>query len=131
MNTQFLILLLLLICNSSLRANSKDVVTPIVDSPINSVPGKITKKEAGDPLEYVSFSLFDSIDSSFVTEKITGMRGNFTLDKVSEGSYYVLTGFFGYNSKHLPEVNLSKQIDKTSRELLLLPIQLRNASVKS
>ena len=80
--------------------------------PSSRISGKVIDQTSGTPMEYVSIALYRSNDSSLVSGTVTRTDGNFTLDKVEDGSYYLLASFIGYNSKRFGNVTLSKRSDR-------------------
>ena len=49
----------------------------------------ITKDNLDKPIEYATVSLFNALDSTIVSGKITDKNGEFEIDKPSIGTYYL------------------------------------------
>jgi outer membrane receptor protein involved in Fe transport len=81
--------------------------------PGNKISGKIIDKLSGTPMEYVSVALYHTADSTLVGGTITDPEGTFTIEKIDEGSYYLLASFVGYDNKRISELSISKKVNKT------------------
>lgn len=62
------------------------------------VTGRILDVTDNGPLEYASVAVYNNIDSSLVTGVITNRTGNFRIEGLKSGSYYIQAHFLGYNS---------------------------------
>ncbi len=71
------------------------------------VKGKVIDVN-NSPLEFATVSLFKTADSSLVTGIITDIDGQFSLDKIPEGSYYAKIAFIGFQTSIIDSINISK-----------------------
>ncbi len=73
------------------------------------ITGELHDASSNDRVEYGSVVLFRTSDSSLVTGALTDGKGKFLIDKVKPGKYYVRIQFIGYETKLIPNVNISTQ----------------------
>ena len=93
--------------------------------PVFSISGSIRDSLSNDPLEYATFILHSSRDSSQVSGIAAGPDGFFKLDSLRPGRYFARVSFLGYNLKTVPDITLNrdnKSVDLGS--ILLLPSAL-------
>ncbi|CAG5081979.1 TonB-dependent receptor domain-containing protein [Parvicella tangerina] len=72
-----------------------------------AVIGKVTDDLEKQPLEYATVALRSTADSSLITGTITNTEGEFILEKIPFGSYYLVVDFIGFRSTVINDVNLS------------------------
>ncbi len=63
------------------------------------VKGQVKDKNDKASIEFATIALFLEKDSSLVTGTVTDKRGNFTLDNIPYGSYYLESSFVGYDKQ--------------------------------
>tara|TARA_B100000768_G_scaffold64758_1_gene62406 strand:+ start:512 stop:2968 length:2457 start_codon:yes stop_codon:yes gene_type:complete len=80
----------------------------------------IAKDDFDKPLEYATVSLFNALDSTLVTGKITNKNGEFEIDMPLIGNYYIKCSFVGFQSAIVPNI----LINKKSSNIELSPISL-------
>ncbi len=94
------------------------LLTGITWAQNGSINGRITDAASNEPLEYASVALYKKSDSTLVTGVITNHEGNFRIEKLGPGQYYLRIQFLGYERKQtgsitvgsgqsLPFVNIS------------------------
>lgn len=86
--------------------------------------GKIVDESSGLPVEYANIILYKQKDSSLVTGGITNTKGEFNIDKVPFGRYYVIVKFIGYNNTKVDGV----MINPRQPEFTLETVKLKQAS---
>ncbi len=86
-----------------------------------TVIGKVIDQASGDPLEFVSLALYSSHDKSLITGTISDSQGQFTLEEVPQGQYFMEFTFIGYDKKLVEDININP--GKTFIELrdIILP----------
>lgn len=80
----------------------------------NSVKGVLVDSTSATALPFANITLHNPVDSSFVTGAASGMNGEFEINGLSEGNYYMKISFVGYETKLIPDIKLtrnSSQID--------------------
>jgi len=92
--------------------------------------GKVTDAQ-GKPMEYVSASLFRSVDSSLIAGALTNTAGVFELKAINTGSYYLKLRFLGYSNKIVNGINItdSKKTDLGAIVMLANPKLLSQVQV--
>jgi len=77
-----------------------------------TLKGTIVDEATNLPIEYANIVIFKMRDSSMVTGGITDTKGNFTIEKVPFGRYYVEFKFIGYKNNKVDGVMITpKQVD--------------------
>jgi len=66
--------------------------------PQGILTGSITDKKTGIPIEYANVVLYKTKDSTMINGVITDKKGNFRIEKVPFGNFYIKVNFIGYKS---------------------------------
>lgn len=72
------------------------------------IKGKILDKAQGTPLEFASVAVYLAPDSTLVDGGITDLDGNFSVEKLSPGTYYLIASFLGYSSRTFSGIQLER-----------------------
>lgn len=91
---------------------------------VGSITGKIINSESVNPVEYANVVLYSAKDSSMVNGTITKQDGNFILDKLPFGEFYLEANFIGFNKKTLSKI----KIKPTNKEVSIGTISLSPAT---
>lgn len=94
---------------------------------IGVVSGKIIDSQNTQPLEYANVALFRMKDSSLVDGGITDDKGQFMIEKLPFGKFFVKIQFIGYPTKVIDSVFIRP--DKPQIDLGTVKIQLSNAAL--
>ena len=86
---------------------SSNAQNPIKTGGDGVVAGKVIDKSAQKPLDYVSFRLFSTKDSSVVAGIFTDAEGKFTLEQLPYGNYYAKLTFSGYTTKQIEDISIT------------------------
>ncbi|MGB1003361.1 MAG: TonB-dependent receptor domain-containing protein [Salibacteraceae bacterium] len=78
-----------------------------INSLSGEIIGKVIDNQTLEPLEYTNVALYSTTDSSLITGTITSKNGEFNLDKVKSGSYYLVVNFVGYNNELVPNIKIN------------------------
>ncbi|NVO11526.1 MAG: TonB-dependent receptor [Bacteroidales bacterium] len=85
--------------------------------------GSVIDETTNLPVEYANVILYKMRDSSMVTGGVTDMKGNFSIDKVPFGRYYVDFKFIGYKNNRVNNVMINpRQPDLTLGIVKLTPV---------
>ncbi|MCX6273080.1 MAG: TonB-dependent receptor, partial [Bacteroidetes bacterium] len=98
------------------------------------ITGKIIDESTGLPMEYVNVALFKLPDSAMVTGAITNGQGQFILDKVAAGDYYLVVTFMGYKKLKTPKITVdarNKRLDLKEMKLSPISQQLQSVEIKA
>ena len=63
------------------------------------VTGKVIEETTKLPAEFVNVALVNSNDSTISDGAITNRKGNFIIDSIAEGNYFLRISFIGYHRK--------------------------------
>ena len=98
------------------------------------ITGKIIEDKTEEAIPYATVAIYNKIDSSVVTGTISDDNGQFTLERVSLGDYYLKISFMGYQDYILNHLNLtenSKIVDLGTITLTPSLEQLEEVQVKA
>ncbi|AFH50275.1 Outer membrane receptor protein [Ignavibacterium album JCM 16511] len=76
------------------------------------VSGVVLDSATTSALPFANITLHSKSDSSFVTGSSTDIEGEFELNNIAEGDYYLKISFVGYNTKYIPNLRISKASQK-------------------
>ena len=63
-----------------------------------SVSGRVIDAENGQPLEYASVAIYNSVDSMLINGTVTNSSGDFKIEKLLTGIFYIRIQFLGYET---------------------------------
>ncbi|MDR3666247.1 MAG: carboxypeptidase-like regulatory domain-containing protein [Ignavibacteriaceae bacterium] len=78
------------------------------------IKGTIIDSSSGSPVSFANIILYRQKDSSFAGGTSTGTTGEFILNNVTEGNYYLKVNLLGYSNKYISGIKVVKdkpQID--------------------
>jgi outer membrane receptor protein involved in Fe transport len=84
-------------------------------SPTNAgkiISGVVLDSATTVALPFANITLHSKSDSSFITGVSSDVQGEFELSNISDGEYYLKISFVGYNTKFVPNLNLSSRTQK-------------------
>ncbi len=81
------------------------------------IKGMVKEKGNDMPVEYANVILYNKADSSLVAGTITDAEGNYLLEKVPEGDYYMVYDFIGYKEATRANIHVDNK-----KETMLDPI---------
>lgn len=87
------------------------------------ISGVVRDKTDNHPIEFATVTLFNDLDSAMVTGMVTDTSGQFLLEKIPAGNYYLRIGFIGYLAEFISDVNISP-----SQPVVAVPTVLLNLS---
>lgn len=74
------------------------------------ITGKIIEDKTEEAIPYATVAIYNKIDSSVITGTISDEHGQFTLEKISLGDYYLKISFMGYQDYILNNLVLTENI---------------------
>jgi len=89
-----------------------------------TIKGSIIDDSNSLPVEYANVIIYRMRDSSLVTGGITDTIGNYSIDKIPYGKYYVDFKFIGYHNLRINNVMVTPKLS----EVVLDPVKLKPAS---
>ena len=75
-----------------------------------TVTGQVVDLETGEPIIYANVTISSNIDSSLVTGAVTNADGNFKLENIKYGKYFITASFIGFEKIITPEFELNGNI---------------------
>jgi hypothetical protein len=69
-----------------------------VDLKGGTISGRVIDASSNKPMEYVNIAVFLAADSTLVTGTISTPDGQFIIDKVGNGEYYLRLTFLGFDN---------------------------------
>jgi outer membrane receptor protein involved in Fe transport len=69
-----------------------------------TISGRVLDASTNQPMEYVNVAVFRSSDSALITGTITTPDGQFKLDKIANGEYYLRLTFLGFENQFIKNV---------------------------
>lgn len=84
--------------------------------------GKLTDSFTNLPIEYASISLYNVSDSILVDGTITNEHGEFSIDDIEIGKYFLKVQYVGYETTHFSDIELE---NKTKTDLGTLSISAK------
>ncbi len=72
--------------------------------------GKVVDSQTGEALQYTNVVLYSVRDSSLVTGTITEKNGEFHLESVKGGRYYLKVNFVGYKNEIVKDIAISPKL---------------------
>ncbi len=99
----FLVLMVFSIINS---AFAEVPGTPLAE--VGKIRGIV--QDSGDKISipYATISLYKVSDSMLVTGTMSDSEGNFLIDKIDDGTYYIVIDFIGYSKKTVKDIKIEK-----------------------
>lgn len=76
------------------------------------VSGVVLDSATASALPFANITLHSKSDSAFITGASTDVEGEFELNNVTEGEYYLKVSFVGYNTKFIPSLKINKSSQK-------------------
>ena len=89
----------------------------------SSISGHVSDALTGESVEYASVAVYNPGDSSLVTGIITDQSGNFKIEKLHHGSYFIRTRFLGYTTHQSGVFTLKSGQNLTLDSIALEPSQ--------
>ena len=101
---------------------------------IGVLTGKVIDTENNIAIEYSNVAIYKKRDSSLVTGTITDKNGNFRIEELSFGKYYLIANFIGYKKTIVNDIKITpKQKVVNIGEVALIPAvnQLTEVSIEA
>lgn len=117
-----LIIAIILLCSLSINAQQ---MYSARGAATGTIGGKITNSETKKAIEYASIAIYKLPDSSLAGGTVSDHSGQFKLEKLAYGEYYLAIDFIGFEKKRTPKV----QISQKRPEVFLKDIALKPAAL--
>src|SRR6056297_3431404 len=73
--------------------------SPETNAPRGTISGTVIDKGSGTAMEYSNVAIYRMNDSTLVDGTVSNERGQFVLENIPLGTYYVEVNFVGYKKK--------------------------------
>ncbi len=91
-----------------------------------SLSGQVINSLDNKPMEYVNILLYKLQDSSMVDGNITNISGNFKLEKIPFGKYYLVIQFIGFHSKKIENIFINPRKQNQNLGTITLDVSQTN-----
>jgi outer membrane receptor protein involved in Fe transport len=81
----------------------------IPESKGGSISGRVIDASTNQPMEYVNIAVFRVADSSLITGTISATDGQFKLDKIAAGDYYLRISFLGFEDRFTDKITVNSK----------------------
>ena len=68
------------------------------------VKGKVYDGKAKEPVEYATIAIYNANDDSVIDGTISDEKGNFKINGLSKGNFYVIVSFLGFENKRYDDI---------------------------
>lgn len=85
-----------------------------------NIKGKVIDIKTKSPLEYVNIALFRTSDSLLSTGGITTATGEFSLENIESGTYYLRFSFIGFKDKIISDIQISSKNSSLNLDTVFL-----------
>ena len=75
-----------------------------------TISGTITEFETNESIPYATVALYSKNKSNLITGVISNDNGQFLLEKISEGDYFIKISFMGYKDHFIDSLNFDRRI---------------------
>ena len=87
------------------------------------IKGKLTDATENNPIEYGSLAIYLAIDSSLVGGSISNTNGDFEIEAIEPGDYYLVAKFLGFETKLINNIKILKNQTFQLGTIALVPNQ--------
>ncbi len=99
---------IILFITASVIANSS-IASGELEIPGGKLTGALVDSANTKPLSYANVALYNSSDSTLITGVMTGDNGEFELNSIPDGNYYLIIQYIGYQTKVIKNIDVSRQ----------------------
>ena len=87
----------------------------------SSLSGKVLDQSGNEALEYANIVVYSASDSSMVAGGISNVSGDFRIEKLAAGNYFLKVQFLGYEVKRTNVLNLASHQNLELGAIILTP----------
>lgn len=73
------------------------------------IKGVVIDEDSDSPMEFANIAVYDLADSSLVTGGITNENGEFEIDNITYGEYYMQVNFIGFDARNIKGISLNRE----------------------
>lgn len=71
-----------------------------------NLTGKVLDTD-GNPVEYATVAIYNQIDNSLISGTITNAQGEFTIEKIPAGTYFLKASFIGFETTEVRDIQMN------------------------
>lgn len=75
----------------------------------SQISGNIIDANSNSPLEYATAALYSKLNKELITGVITDENGNFSIENIKKGTYYIEASFIGYEVKIIDNIKITNK----------------------
>lgn len=79
------------------------------DDKPGKIKGFVMDEKSGQPLEFANIALYSLNDSLLITGTISGEKGDFEMEGLTYGEYYLVAHFIGFDKENVREIIIKKE----------------------
>ncbi|MFH0999694.1 MAG: TonB-dependent receptor, partial [Bacteroidota bacterium] len=98
----------LLILSNPIKANNSNFNNADDDKP-GIIKGLIIDVATDQPMEYANVAIYNKVDSSLISGGITNQKGEFEINGMTYGEYYLEANFIGFDKSKVVNINLDRE----------------------
>ena len=103
--TKKLIVILFVLIQGIVLGNNRIVInTYKEDDKTGKIKGKIIDNNTTQPLEFANIALFDKVDSTLISGTISSENGEFEMQGINFGQYYLVANYIGFNKSEVTNI---------------------------
>ncbi len=127
---KIVLLTLFFVLTNTIYAQNKPIDKTNTAGPpaIGLIKGEVEDSISGDPVEYANIILYKVKDSAMITGTITNEKGQFSLNKIPYGKYYMIVSFIGYKNNKIKNIFIKPQSADLDLGLIKLEPSTNNLS---
>jgi outer membrane receptor protein involved in Fe transport len=96
------------------------------------IKGIVIDSSLGSPVSFANIILYRQKDSSFVSGTSSGTTGEFIINNITEGNYYMKVNLLGYNNKYISGIKVAKNqnmVDAGTISLVKAVLEIKGIQV--
>ncbi|MGK9368628.1 TonB-dependent receptor domain-containing protein [Melioribacter sp. Ez-97] len=101
-------------------------ITQIIAQNGGKLTGQVLDAQTRNPLEFANLVLFNASDSTQYSGTVTDRNGNFLIDKIKPGKYYLRISFIGYDNRFINDLTIKPN---TTLDLGIIEISPRTVGI--
>ncbi|MFV0290071.1 MAG: TonB-dependent receptor domain-containing protein [Mangrovibacterium sp.] len=124
-----ILILVLMIFNTQVVIESWAETAPATDAAAKakvSIKGNVFERDSNLPMPYVNVAIYNSSTDALINGNITNDNGEFNIENIAQGTYYVKVNFIGFQEFKVNNV----KIDGTKKVIDLGKLTLANENTE-
>ncbi len=86
------------------------IINPVKgEEAAGKIVGRIIDFDTEQPMEYANIAIYNKVDSTLISGGITDPKGEFEIEGVSYGEYYLEANFIGFTKSQIVDITLNRK----------------------